>query len=431
MLDVLACGTFFGKSWILGTLLLRLFSFEAAVSVKFRSALSSQEPSRVPVILKDADGSSCPATLPVQLPHKLLEFLLTSCELIIPDSVVVEYWRHLEEVNDELAVASANFRSLAGDPVIPVGLHGDEASIGLVNGPHEKIVAFSMSLPLFRPRATRLSRFLLWSVEQQEIWSLEDTIYPMLSAVVDSLNLCAERAVASRRFLVTELRGDQVWIRYLFQHHSWWKRNEVCYRCEASCKGPISYLSYDGWLPSKRSTLDFLAHELRTEPLCSPPERNQSLIFGNTHGCRVLAFFIINCGFGIVVDLNIGNKWKQICLCQLRPIGELAFLFHWQHSALHTAHSEFVTATHIKWIGYVPWRTKHCFERCELLTSILVLQTNIFFDDYTYRLNHQNIESTNIARFAAKGYAASHEVFWSGASWRGPGWIQGRVQRCF
>lgn len=241
-------------------------------AVKSCTTLSFQEPDRVSVFLKEADGSCCPATLPVQLPHKLLDFLFTSCGLVIPDEVVNRYWNHLEQVNDEMAVTSANFRRLAGKPVIPIGLHGDEAAMGLINGPHEKIIGFSLNLVLFRPRATRLSRFLLFAVEQQKVWSLQDTIYPMLNAIVESLNRCAEHAVASRRFLVIEIRGDQVWIRYMFQHHSWWKRNEVCYRCDASCKGPISYLNYDGWLPSKLNTDDFVARELQTHPICSFPE---------------------------------------------------------------------------------------------------------------------------------------------------------------
>ena len=226
------------------------------------------------VAVKNDDGSQGIAFIPVQLPHKVLQYLLSDCDLPIDDLLVMGYWQHLEEVGDEMALTSKSFRQMAGLPVVPLGVHGDDASMGLQNAPHEKNTGFMMNLPLYRPKSTRLSRFLIFSIENHKIWNLELTIYPLLAEVVKSLNLCTEVGVLGRRFLVTELRGDQSWYKYLFQHKSWWKSTFICFRCGASSKHPNNYVSYDGWVSSKRSTQQFLEFELPKE-MCNFPELGQ------------------------------------------------------------------------------------------------------------------------------------------------------------
>lgn len=218
--------------------------------------------------MKAPDGSRKIAEVPLQLPHEVLDFLMRECDLPMSNPAMTTYWNHLESVQDEVAVTSRRFRACLDKPACPLGMHGDDAAMGLVSGAHEKITGIFLSLPLFRPRATRLSRFMLCSIENQLIWSLEETVYPLLERIVASLNRCTEIGVASRRFILTELRGDQSWFRYLFRFKSYWKANNVCCRCEASAKDPgRTYVSYDGWVPSSRSTSTFLAEEL-PDPLC-------------------------------------------------------------------------------------------------------------------------------------------------------------------
>ena len=124
---------------------------------------------------------------------------------------------------------------------------------------------------VYRPRSTRLSRFMLFSIENHLILSMHETINPLLRVIVESLNMCAESGAGGRRFLVTELRGDQSWFRLLFQHRSYWKTNSVCFRCSASQKDPEnSYLFYDKWMNTRRSTEQFLMEELPQEMSCLP-----------------------------------------------------------------------------------------------------------------------------------------------------------------
>ena len=65
------------------------------------------------VAIKMPDDISTQTTVPVQLPCKVLEYLLRECDLKISDKLVHEYWDHLEEMGDEIAVQTKEFRSLA------------------------------------------------------------------------------------------------------------------------------------------------------------------------------------------------------------------------------------------------------------------------------------------------------------------------------
>lgn len=157
----------------------------------------------------------------------------------------------------------------SGGRVMPLGLYGDEAVIGIVNSPYNKIYGLFLNLPLFRAKSTRLSRYLLFSIESEKLVSTTETLYPILEAITQSLNKLAEQGIRNYRFLTTEIRGDQLFYRNLFRHHSWWKATSICFRCNACIRpGPLIYTSYDGlWESTKRSAADFVLEELPL-PLC-------------------------------------------------------------------------------------------------------------------------------------------------------------------
>ena len=109
-----------------------LFDISENISIDL---FAYQEPTLVPVPVNTPDGKHCTAEIPVQLPHKVLEYLLQSCDLQIGDETLRRYWQHLEEVGDEMAMASRPFRAMVEKPVVPVGLHGDDASMSVNNQP--------------------------------------------------------------------------------------------------------------------------------------------------------------------------------------------------------------------------------------------------------------------------------------------------------
>ena len=229
----------------------------------------------VQVSVKLPDGSEEKIKMPVQLPHRVLKYLLCECGLRLQDKLVQKYWDHLESVQDDIALETKEFRRLVaagtGEVCWPLGLHGDEANIGVINNPTNKVIGITLNLPLFRPKATRLARWLLFAIESDHVWSVEATLYPVLEVISDSLNDAIQNGVGGRRFLVTELRGDQAWIRYIFRHKAYWIGNNICYRCKA-CSKPtdLNYALNDmpgGWESTMRSTADFINEELE-EPYC-------------------------------------------------------------------------------------------------------------------------------------------------------------------
>ena len=223
------------------------------------------------VCLQRTHGKIGESLVPVQLPHDLLRYLMKDCGLALPDDTVRRFWSHMDEVCDEWALSTQAFRQAAEDLVWTIGLYGDDACMQINNDPFAKIIGIYLNLPLFRPRSTRLGRFLVMSLEFSEVISTRETLFPILKAIVDSCNRASEEGVLGRRFLVSELRGDQAWFRQLFSHQSWWKNQNVCFRCKASVhEGKLSYLindRNDGWESTIRSTQEFIVEEL-PEPEC-------------------------------------------------------------------------------------------------------------------------------------------------------------------
>ena len=244
------------------------------------------------VEMKEGNGVR-PGVVPLLLPEDVLDYLL-ECGLQIDDGDCQRFWSHLEQVNDEIAVKSRNFRRLLTSQCWPVGLHGDEANMGQTNAPFDKIIGIFLNVTLYRPRSTRISRFLLCSIEQSKVSSLSETSNPVLEEIVKSLNKVTEKGIRGRHFIVTELRGDQAWYRYLLQHQSWWKASNICFRCKANTRMTdcYNYCFYDAWRPTQRSTEDFIVDELPEHPSRSARKKNVlglSVLFGggNKHGFRM------------------------------------------------------------------------------------------------------------------------------------------------
>ena len=226
----------------------------------------SKDPEFVEVGVKMPDGDPGSMKLPVLPPHKILDFLFGSCQLDIDDRLVQRFWQHMEEVQDPWALSTRQYRLAVGKPVIPVGLYGDEANIGMICNPWAKVYGFFLSVVLFRPRSTRASRFLIAAIESTKILDVESTMYPIMELITNSLNKAAEEGVQGRYFLVSELRGDQAWFRNIFKHSSWWTSRQVCCRCKATTDPTeLNYTIYsspNGWQHTLRTTEEFLMDEL-------------------------------------------------------------------------------------------------------------------------------------------------------------------------
>lgn len=245
------------------------------------------------VTIAGPNGKAIDTQMTMLLPERILSHMIENCGFTIEDYLVERYWNHLDHVGDEWAASTANFRRSVGSAVWPCGFYGDEAAIGLVNNPGNKVYGFFMNLPLYRPTATRLSRYLLFSIESDNILTVEQTIYPVLEKLTESFNRMTEIGVSGRRFLVSELRGDQAFFRYIFRHRSWWIANKICFRCCAcSDVQRLVYTTCEGdWCDTYRSTEEFCLEELP-----NPPCPLVQLYFFNIDLIKHCTLHILNLG---------------------------------------------------------------------------------------------------------------------------------------
>lgn len=254
----------------------------------------SEEPSRINVPVKMSDGSSSLEELPLQLPHHILEYLFNTCKLEIEKQSVLDYWNHLDSVGHSFAKSSKEFREARGSgQVVPIGLYGDSACLGLVNQPMAKVLGLFLNIVLFRPTSTRMSRYMLWSIYEDKIVSMEHTVYPVLEEIVESCHKAAAQGVNGMYFLTSEIRGDQMFFSDIFRYKSRWTSNDVCYRCKASSKNPeLIYTHYpgasddqSGWAGTLRSTEEFILEEL-TSPLSFSECGQTGFSFKRCCSCR-------------------------------------------------------------------------------------------------------------------------------------------------
>lgn len=205
-----------------------------------------------------------------------MEYLISTCQLSLKPELLRDYWQHLDQINDPWASQSLPWRmALRPKLVWPIGLYGDEACITLQNSPYSKIFGFWMSIVLFRPRSTRLGRYLLFAIENDRIVTTEQTLYPVMELIKESCNRLTRDGVHRVHCCVREIRGDQLFFKQILRHSSWWKSSNVCFRCRANISpGPLSYTHYcvpQGWQGSIRTTDEFLLEELPLE-VCYLPK---------------------------------------------------------------------------------------------------------------------------------------------------------------
>lgn len=278
---------------------------------------------QVKVPIRLSDGSVSAGKYPVQLPFDILQFLICDCNLNIDGRLLDQYWGHLDNVSDDWALTTEEYRATAG-VVWPLGFYGDEAAIGLINAPTNKILGLYMNIVVFRPTSTRMGRYLLFSIESDKVVSPEETIFPVVDVITASFNKLTEQGIGHIRFLLSEIRGDQVFFRYLFQRRSWWKHTEVCFRCKADSKcGSLNYCIYDspdGWRTTLRSTAEFLVDQLPQ----NRPEWSLDELISDVFWCLFGGF----CCVVNSVDMENSSVCPSATAINCRPIGWYSFLPH-------------------------------------------------------------------------------------------------------
>ena len=232
------------------------------------------------------------AAVPCILPEQILEFLIDKCDLKIDEQTCYEYWQHLELHDDAVALESKRFRQLQEKEIWPIGIHGDEANIGIISQPYSKVIGMTLSIPVYRPKSTRISRYLMFALESSTLVDVVKTVNPILRRIADSLNKCTESGILGRKFILTELRGDQAWFYFLLQHKARWTSANICFRCSAHTRPDQDcYALYDAGSTNRRSTREFIIEELPTESLSTSSEITSVPIFINFANLMFVSFF--------------------------------------------------------------------------------------------------------------------------------------------
>lgn len=230
---------------------------------------------KLPVVDKKCPRDIGVETYPILLPHEVLTFLFDHVGVVIDPARVEEYWKHSRLVGEPWSLAHP-----ASDQHIPIGIHGDGARLWTVQQ-MEKHFAISLNLVLFRPRSTRYSRWVLFSIPTEKILK-NRTLNRVWRKIAWSINLCFSglgpegRPLTKQhlRFALTEIRGDQEFHRDCWRPtSSWLSKTMVCFKCPAAARGPAPYLYWNNgsdcaWDREEFSLETFVTQRLKEKQLC-------------------------------------------------------------------------------------------------------------------------------------------------------------------
>lgn len=231
-------------------------------------------------------------TYPILHPHRILTYLFDEVQLELDPASVHQYWDHARLMQEPWAVSSPASRDH-----VPLGLHGDGARLWTVYQV-EKQMSISINLPLFRPRATRYSRFVVFTCPAGKLFK-NRTLNAVFRRLAWSINACfdgfyptqgvggkplkgsdanmAGRAITKNglRFALTEVRGDWEFHRDCWRPTSSWlsTTKPMCIQCPAVASGPTELLYYNNedsctWNNQEFNLGEFVSQRLRDKNLC-------------------------------------------------------------------------------------------------------------------------------------------------------------------
>ena len=222
-------------------------------------------------------------------PHEVLHYVHTKLDLTVQAESVSSYWKSAAQNGAGWATQQNNLAA------IPVGIYGDETKYGMHES-QEKVLAIFLNLVLWRPKNIRLSRLLLCSIRSKFLLPAAETLYPIFHRIVWSMGWASkgifpttgmlgaaltrqQQAKAGQslggQFYVTELRGDLLWHKQVWNFSDGWRSTNVCFFCRATSTGTRQDLRFStcgeeaGWRATIfRDTLDWMRAKLNFNNLC-------------------------------------------------------------------------------------------------------------------------------------------------------------------
>ena len=225
---------------------------------------------------------------PIIFPHDILHYLFNN-GMMISEQSIQQYWAHNCRHGAPWAQDPATHQ------MVPIGIFGDGATIKKEFG-GESLIGITMNVILWRPRSTRLSRFLLFAfpvakewghfslqtVWRHITWSLNacyDGCFPSVDAFARDLDprlaKFAEQSLTrnSLRFCTTECRGDWQWHKKVWRfNRASWNGIKMCHLCDARAKGHTCdlYWNFNGaaWRDTPFTAEEFMDERIPPHGIC-------------------------------------------------------------------------------------------------------------------------------------------------------------------
>ena len=147
------------------------------------SLVQEMDTIKIPVVDKKSPTGLSVEKYPILHPHRVLSYLFDVVKIEIDMVKLHNFWDHARSVGEPWAVSSPATREH-----IPLGVHGDSARLWTVYQV-EKQMSISLNLPLFRPRSTRFSRFVVFTCPSNKLYK-NRTLNAVWRRLVWSINAC-------------------------------------------------------------------------------------------------------------------------------------------------------------------------------------------------------------------------------------------------
>ena len=189
---------------------------------------------QAPIKAKNKKGWEM-TTLSLLEPFSLIAFLWNDVGIHIEPSAVHKYWSFNKAHGAPWAINHP-----ASEDHIPLAIYGDSAKIRQTPLGPEKVLGVFLSCPLWRPRSIRCSRWLIFSIMEDKLYTWR-TLHQVYRRIVFSLNVlytgimpCKDingcditksrcqpgQRLVKKKFALTEVRGDWVYHKQLFRFRS-------------------------------------------------------------------------------------------------------------------------------------------------------------------------------------------------------------------
>ena len=238
---------------------------------------------------------------PIIDPHAVIHFLFSN-NMKISEEAIRQYWEWNTRFGEPWAQKVDDHRML------PIGIFGDSARVNTAFG-YEHVLGIFMNVILFRPKSVRASRYLLFAIGEEKLWSIHTLqvvyrrltwslntlwfgVHPSLDPYGRELSTDKLRSMAGKpiahgiKCCVTEIRGDWSWHKkvWRFAKQTSWSGIRVCHWCRALAKGEWQDLYWNisessSWGQNTFSLDEFVEERVPSNGICFLPESCHIVIF--------------------------------------------------------------------------------------------------------------------------------------------------------